>query len=267
MLGIFPEEIWIQIMFELPCYKILDLCIIPKFKQFCDKYNLIERRKIKGFPRKDGHCVIHDVSEIISCDYEDLHDLFLDPEKNIDGYSPLNEILIELIDDLDSNLVRGDIIYYKDIEFWYSKYIYDGCNIIMLEYDFDEQGHIPREFTVINNDVPTNYWVDSKENRGLPSNNYVSFNHDTVRQQLIDNIQIEHQNDTIFTTFIFNNKKYIIFFDSCEDCSRENFKNKLRGKQLFLKYIKYDTVKKFHDFKEDIPDSVLYLNGDFNEDI
>jgi len=261
MLDIFPEEIWCKIIFELPCYRIIDLCKIRQFKELCDKNNLIERRKLYGFPRKTGHCLTHNVEELITCDYEDLNDLLYGPQDHLVGESPLDE----LIDDLGSNLIRGDIIYYEDINIEYTKYIFDGCNIIHLDDDFDEEGHIPSEFTVINNDVPIDYWIDSKENQGFPFNTYVWFNHDTVREQLIDNAKIDSRNDMVFTKFIFNNKEYTIIFNdyhySEDDYSLENFKDELRGKKLLLEYLRVDEIKKLFNFDKEIPDSVLYLNG------
>jgi hypothetical protein len=261
MLPIFPEEIWIKILLLLPCYKIIDLCEIKQFKELCDKNNLIERRKLYGFPRKTGHCLTHDVSELISCDYEDLNHLFYDAEEGSQAY--LKEILIELIDDLDHNLIRGDLIYYEEIDSEYIKYIFDGCNIIMLDYDFDEEGHIPNEFSVIINDIPTDYWVSSEEHQGFPFNNYIWFDHSIVRYQLIDNAKIDKKNNMIFTKFTYNNKEHTIVFNNNNhypgyNYSLKNFIYTLKGKKLLLKYIEIDEIKNLFDVK--LSESVLYLD-------
>ncbi len=66
-IDILPEELWCQILLELPCKLIIDMHYVShKFKILCDKYDIINKRKMKGFPRKSGQCKAYDVTMLIN---------------------------------------------------------------------------------------------------------------------------------------------------------------------------------------------------------
>jgi len=244
MLEIFPDELIENILCQLSCKQILELS--KEFKRInnvCMKYNIIHKQKFKGFPRQTNNCKIHDVSNLIF-KYEDDDDKYKIYE--ILGYfnDPLNVILDKLYE-LNYDLIRGDLICIKSIDYNIGIYVFDGCDMLKLENKL-----LPQQFTIINNDIPTNYWSSKIEN--------VWFDHKFVKDELLANVKYEYNNneyrDMLFTTFTLNNKKYVIYNEDSDIEDKILRKNKfvddlsIDGKLLLYNgYLGNTSVLYLHD--------------------
>lgn len=249
-----PEEILLIIIKDLSCHSLNNLIkTYPKLVNIVNKYDLINKAKMKGFPRKDGHCHVHDVKQIFS-------DLSLNTDKSVKDASDIirknPNILSMLLDRLnDIDLVRGDLILLAG-EYNYRNegiYIFNGCDIIGLDYDINDYGSIPKEFHIINDGVPLDYWVSEKDRKGIDSG-IAWFDPTTVRQQLINNVKEEELGEAggkitleISTWFIYDNKKYTIYYGENDTLK---FLNILRTKDLLMfeendEYYKYNILQMY----------------------
>jgi hypothetical protein len=218
-----------QIFMSLPCKYLVALSITCKdLQKFINDKDLINKRKYLGFPRKDGHCAVHSIANIMQNILRISDDEFysLRFTSKINLRIVLDSILEELLRN-STDLVRGDIIDNSPIikcvdliigEFMSQEYIrekegkykcfFDGYKIITTvqntndninEYLSDHQpyGSIPPEFTVINNDLPIKYWGHILDNnimirKGFDYDTFVWFDVDTeIRNQLLENIKKE----------------------------------------------------------------------------
>lgn len=267
ILNIFPEELWINIILELPCHTIPNICEVKQLDELCNKHNLFNRKKFSGFPRKQGYCSTLDISKLIELNVEQFNNLLLESLDYLDGQSPFHDVLEDLINKLD--LVRGDLLYFSIVDTDHF-YIFDGCNLTLLDYELDESGVLPSEFTIINNGVPVDYWHSSDKNIGVPMNDYVWFDPSSVRDQLINNIKLDEKDNMIFTIFTFCNIEYGIIFQSgyefnnayhlLTDKGRLSiFKNNLSvvDQNLLLDYASNDDI--YDMFDEKLPDNIFYL--------
>lgn len=210
-----PDELLELILFELPCKQILKLCFeFARFKNICDNTNLLERRKYKGFPRKNGHCVVHN---IINLTFEDRKQMIRigDVTKFFEPF----DLILDLMNEHYYDLVRGDLIKTKHNHSNNNDgiYIFNGYRIMKLDMKWDKFGNLPEEFAIINNNVPSNYWYQRDDLEGLNHINQnltVWFDSKSVKQQLIDNIDIRTINDDkeLCTTFVMNNNTYILLY-------------------------------------------------------
>jgi hypothetical protein len=173
---------------------------------------------MREFPRSSGHCAAIDVSKFVE-NFED----------EISAEQLKNDVL-DILYDFNYNLVRGDLICFEGLDSYRNDgvAIYDGCKIINLDHVIDDYGALPKEFTVINNEVPIDYWYNTENNKGIDHNHLVWFDHTSVKKQCIDNI-IEEEGD-LFTTFKYNNKIYTIItskFDYSDEIklTKEKFDN------------------------------------------
>lgn len=203
----FLDEIWIQIIFELQCIYIINVsCVSKYFRDLCEKENLFKRRKYKGFPRLNGHCKAHDTSKYYNKDDKALrrsesHELIL---LSISSGETLNGLIEDNCD-----LVRGDLICFCGFLHRYIHagiFIFDGYKIIPLGHEVSEYGDLPNEFTVINDNVPINYWNNDNE-KGIEAK-LIWFDHKSVKNQCMDNIKCE--NNEVYTEFVFDGKSYKI---------------------------------------------------------
>lgn len=200
-----PEETLINIMNNLSCHSLLSLSkISDRLKSIIDKYKLIERAKKKGFPRQTGHCHTHNVKQYV-----------IKYGLNFAG-------IIEHLDKRNTTLVRGDLIFTKGFDIYRNDgvYIFDGCQIIPLDYTQDDYGALPKEFKVINDGVPIDYWVPTNKERGIEHNGVLWFDPSNVRQQLINNVKEEEIGEAggkinyeISSKFIYDKKEYTILYD------------------------------------------------------
>jgi len=184
--------------------------------------NTIEKRiKTKGFPRSTGHCAAFDVSNFVETGIRSDDDI------------------IKYLYDMKYDLTRGDLICYEGLNEYRNDgiHIFDGCKIIDLDYDIDDYGALPNEFTVINNNVPIDYWVNNDEHKGIDHNNLVWFDHNPVKIQCFDNIT--KINGDLFTTFNYNDKIYKIYgyrsdFDDESKMTTDEFLDLLDGNNKLL---------------------------------
>jgi hypothetical protein len=202
--NILPKETWIQILLDVNCSDLDDFSDkSPQFKQLIIENNIKEIVKMKGFPRKSGHCKSYAVSALYDDDEKDHYDA-----------NTLRTKVLGRLHNLNYDLVRGDLILFEGFDGYRNDGvdIYDGCKIINLDYDIDDYGALPKEFTVIKNGVPVDYWYNYNENedqKGVDHNQIIWINISEVKQQCIDNI-IEIDGD-LYTTFIYDNKEYKIY--------------------------------------------------------
>lgn len=263
-----PEELWCLILLELPCKLVKEICVIStKFKELIDNYNIIEKRKMQGFPRTNGHCKIHDISDLLYHDKYEINENKI--YVSIDKLKLTNNVLIVILDklyELNTDLVRGDLIYFGGSNTSYNMgiFTFDGCEILNFEFDdncilpevleeftFDYNCILPKEFTVINNGVPINYWSDNED---LLYNDIIWFNHLTVKDQLLNNI--EYINFTLKTKFVYENVIYYISYMIDEEYNITDEKDKFIdllsvNNNLMLTHEKMRINKLFLSIKDD----------------
>jgi len=251
--NIFPKELWVKILLNLNC-KDVDVLINKslQFKNLINDENIKERVKMRGFPRLSGHCESFDVSQFV----DDMnHEL---SSRNFLTEEIFNYILEKLYDS-NYNLVRGDLICFEGLNSYRNDgvYIFNGNKIVELSYEIDDYGHLPEEFTVINNNVPIRYWQYNEDHKGISHNNLVWFDHKLVKQQCIDNII--DVNDELFTTFKYNNKIYKIYayrseFDEESRITKENFVSILLNADI----LSLEIIDEFGD-----DENTLYINQNY----
>lgn len=228
---IFPKEIWINILLDLNCKDIDNISNNSmQFNDLINKENIKERVKMRGFPRSSGHCAAIDALKFVK-------------EFNENSEEDVYTYVLDKLHDLNYNLVRGDLICFDGLNSYRNDdvYIFDGCKIINLWDDIDDYGSLLREFTVINNGVPINYWENTENDKGIDHNHIVWFDHKSVKKQCIDNI-IEIDGN-LFTTFKYNDEIYKIYshrfdFDDESTYTKKEFIDILSKKDLLaLKFL------------------------------
>lgn len=175
---------------------------------------------MENFPRESGHCFSFDVSE-----YQYIKDLkksgvrfenfVSEPIVDYDfrshevDYDDIFKRTLALLS--DKNLVKGDLILFCEEKRYRNEgvAIYDGENIIKLDYEYDEHGTLPKCFTVITNEAPIVYWVNYPRKKGISHNSVVWFDHFSVKQQCIAGAKIE--NGRVIITFECQGKSYTIY--------------------------------------------------------
>jgi len=231
---IFPKEIWITIILEIPCKYIPNLYDVSyKFKELCCKENIIERRKLYGYPRKIGHCKSYGVYNYKGNVYnngniiQDNGSLKMIMKRVRSNASIVKLVLNDLLDRLyedNTNLIRGDLINFEIGD--NSTFLFDGEKII--DTYVGNICALPKEFDIINDNVPIEYWRNTKF-----ENLKFYFDIRIVKEQLINNIyysnnRLEKNN----TLFLLNDKRYIIMFP--KKLSLLEIKEKLKNDNLSL---------------------------------
>lgn len=165
------------------------------------------------YPRLTNHCVSHYIPQnIVNSDIEE-------GEENKD-------IALKYLRSIGADLIKGDLVIFDAIEGYRNEgvTIFDGENIVELDFELDEYGALPNNFRVIEANVPVTYWSHSDELRGIQHNNIVWFNPSLVKEQVISNVQYGMVSDGrygIYTTFMYNNIPYRIFYDYGNHVSAE----------------------------------------------
>lgn len=167
---------------------------------YINKNDIINKRITFGFPRKSGQCAIHDI----------IHQNFMDV-KSYNSHKTLYDNIIErfqqkpkMLDALydvliaeNVNLIKGDMLRYDQK----IHYIFNGRKIIRAHT-------LPKDYTVINNNVPVTYWKTYTR--------LIHLNIKHIRKQLIDNVKNDGLIDpkyTHYTSFIVNDVNYYIIFE------------------------------------------------------
>jgi hypothetical protein len=243
-------------------------------KRFDLEY-LINLRKNKGYPRPEGHCVIHHIPKYVieanyddetpdvSNDSDDSYDYNSDHQEHPDPYSDeyKNITILNYFISGNIEIVKGDIVIYNnhnnsengfllyrttdDMSKVNNKYyehqarIFDGNKLIKLDHYknnpnyLGNRQYLPKEFNVIENNVPIDYWLNTNhtymdEHKIIYSKYYqpyyfknpfdfniIRLNTKLIINQCIDNIKFEcipNEYISMYTTFSFNNITYRIIY-------------------------------------------------------
>lgn len=247
-----------NILLNLNYQEIINLCENIKYiNDYCKEHNILNKRRTWGFPRKSKRCEVHDVSYLV----EKIPDVKL-PKKFYEDHDEyiikksLN-LLLNLIYKNNLNLIFGDVIYAPGIEHYNCLYIFNGREIIQLDYEFHDYGHLPVEFTIIHNDVPIKYWcIDELEN------SIIWLDIRNLKDHCINNIK--EQNQMISTTFIYNNIIYTIIFSSLDGYEHEHLErfSKILHDENFL-LLEYDDTYNILNGVES--KNTLFFNYDMYE--
>lgn len=211
-----PEEIWIQIISQLTCKKIIEVCCISKqFNDLCKNNKLFERRRLFGFPRITGHCASHDLCELLGLNADTMENLISESYDLVEVL--LNDSLDKLYE-LNIDLVCGDLICLQGLSTYRNNgvFIFDGHNILFLDEEPDEYGSIPKRFTIINNKVSGHYWSsstidnDSSTTKGITHNCFCWYDHNLTKREMLDNIKFNDKDQYWYTEFISDNVNYQI---------------------------------------------------------
>lgn len=171
--------------------------------------------------RSNTHCFAHNIPVTII-------------EEKEYGYVVTEQERTQALDYLRQNnadLIKGDLIIYEGMAGYRNEgvEIFNGRRIIPLISDYDDYGSLPKEFHVIENNIPIKYWYHDHDNgtiRGIDHNNIVWFNHSLVRDECLQKIKHEFISGkwTIYTTFTFNDIEYrIILADYIDDNEYDNY--------------------------------------------
>lgn len=219
-----PQDVWENVLMNLPPIKIIEHCNeFPEVDKYCKLHNIIEKRKMKGFPRPSGHCAAFDASTE-SQNYD------LDYLKGNKLAVALNKILIKLYKN-NANLVFGDLICTTGFGGYRNDgiYIFDGIKIIELDREIDDYGALPSIFTIITTGAPVEYWCrddyrggsdhiikwSGNESQGIAHNSYVWLNLVDIRDQCINNVALESEENKVITTFKYDDIVYTLYLISC----------------------------------------------------
>lgn len=273
-----PEDLWEEILLNLNYDEILSLCITKsEIENYCENNNILEKRKLKGYPRLSGHCAAHDVSHFSEL-IPEFNNLFADDFNRsnpngqimaradaIDQLDPTDETdgpkLIKILDQTlkllyehKTELVYGDLICFGGLHNYRNNgmYIFNGYKIIHLD-DLDEYGSLPQEFTVITNNVPILYWVHENKidenhlaitiQRGVDHNATIWLDISEIKDQCLANIKTEA--DIVSTNFICNDKIYTIFLTpdpDAEEYDDDPRDANLNNKEKFIKYLTNENI-------------------------
>ena len=201
---------------------------------------LLNLRRSAAYPRSSRHCNMHYMSGAII----NLKNKFIVSDSRL-------FLTMEYFDSLNIDVVKGDLVKFDSDGIIC---IFNGQKIIHLDYADNEYGALPREFHVIENDVPIRYW----HNYCL---NLVWFNHNLVKDQCLANIKyglIGIDKYAIFTTFIYNMKIYKIFYIYMDDAVNINLYT-----YEFLDERERD--KYMEEFKVDLSSDRELIFGHFDE--
>lgn len=209
----------------------------------CKKFeikHIIENKKYVGFPRKEGKCKIHQFTDI---------NLLKSPNKI--------EILSNRIyNDIKMDIVRGDFIIINEhnlekfINYGnkYELFVFDGLKLIDLGGNKNityRNTLLPKEFRVIENDIPINYWYNTKLT-GIYDINSVWFDYSPVKDQCLNHIKYDSAiSDSgqycLYTNFEYKNDNYYIICDyihyvetQCENINMETFEIENKNIKLLV---------------------------------
>src|SRR5205823_5946734 len=113
--------------------------------------------------------------------------------------------------DNDIHIIRGDLITFDQCN---NIAIFDGCQIINLDYNVESDGSLPDEFQVIVNKVPILYWRKIDDMLMTKAFRYgiIWFDHNLVKNQCLANIK-RATNDLIFTSFLYEGVTYRMIYN------------------------------------------------------
>ena len=234
-------ELWINIIGRLDCKTILNINLTSKyFNNLIKNNHLYMKRKFRGFPRAENRAKDHNINH-----------LFCNRNGNI-SQEKENEINIFLEKGVDHNFIRGDVISFGNYQNQYSQTggcIFDGQKLMDFNFTYPMLC-CPSKFRIINNNVPTNYWI-------FTNSSLIWFDSTEVHEQRIKNIAVSVDN-MIYTTFNYNSKEYCIrYCENYEKIKRTVDESRDGLLKLFQKHKLFACVN--NSYKDD-------SNIDINED-
>lgn len=231
---IFPKDVWILIILQLPCKFIYNLYDVTyKFKELCDEENIIQTRKLKGYPRKSDHCKSYGVYDYKGNVYNNNGDIIDNAclkviMKNIRSNVylvklTLNDTLDRLYED-NTDLICGDLVNFEIGD--KSTFLFDGEKIV--DTYIGRNIIFPYNLDIINNNTQLSYW------KGTQLENFkFYFDHLKIKDELMNNIICNYKFGNIHHThFLSNNKKYVIMFSRI--LSILQIKEKIKEDKFFL---------------------------------
>ena len=169
--------------------------------------SILDERKLQ-YPRIEGFSFLHHIpkDEYIRFGYDSEEYHFKLPTKPDFRIEDAKRYFKRE----DTDLVKGDIIVFDKLKVdQYNKYIYNGINIVELDYKcYYADNVLPKEWQVIQNDVPIMYWYYS-----LKESSIVWFDVTTVLDQCMNNFKSvlrEDGNHDIVTSFSYQKTEYQI---------------------------------------------------------
>lgn len=139
---------------------------------------------------------------------------------------------------------RGDIVVFEEISGYRNNgiAIFNGNEVENLECEYEEDGHVPKSYHVIEDNVPITYWV--KDVHGYN----VWFTHQLVIDQLTENLlygDLQTRGKGIFTKFDYNNKTYYMVWD-------ESFVDDQLEDDLVYREIQLEKAREYIEMTEEI---------------
>ena len=190
-----PPELWLEILGYFNCQELNTLKLMSiNTSDLITKNDLFDKRKMRGFPRSEGYCVLHDTFKV-------------------------------------DDLVRGDIIGQDSI--------FDGNIVILMKSVYDNHFELPNEFTIINNNVPIEYWARISRKYWIDIKPF--------REQCLKNIKCEEYpgmyiiHYCIVTNFEYNGKNHKLTYMSYSNKPKEALYKKLeyiltKGDKLYVEW-------------------------------
>lgn len=202
MINSLLPELKEKIFIYLQCKYIISLSqCCSSLNKFIKGNDIVHKRKYQGFPRPEGHykTYFYDADNIIKSS---------DNSDNSDNINP----------------IRGDLMLSISKDYPIPSGVFDGCKFIKLASG--NRIALPPEFTIINNNVPINYWHRPRDGTcgGFANTFKMWFDvNDDVRKQLLENIKDDGMmffekyqpnedclDRILYTHFTLNNKIYYI---------------------------------------------------------
>lgn len=176
-----------QIFANFNCQDLRNARANKTFSNLMTK-EVVDQARNKGFPRRDGRYrqfEFDDANETIGFDKShrtgEEVDLIFE-----DYFSTFN----------DRDIVRGDIVRFRYTSgfSFYRWYIFDGC----LFHQLRDSDDLPKQFTILENNVPKDYWYNKKVNLNLipikdQINKYILTNAGKFRDKVIIPFTINRQ--------------------------------------------------------------------------
>lgn len=240
------HELWTSVLKELKYRDIVRICMVSKeFDNLCHDEKIHEYVKNNGYPRVCGYCNFIDLTDYDAYFKEIVGEEYI----NYNAYNL--KTISNFIYDIDVDLVRGDLValhYNKTKPDKNYILIFDGIMLIDFESAYvgscRSNYYLPREFTVITNNIPIDYWF--KNNLGFKYLKYAWVDIGTIKNQCIDNIRNGDQQE-IMTSFCFNNVCYTLYYyDEELECGYDyilnDFTNKFQNNLLLCDFNEYEVI-------------------------
>lgn len=241
-------ELWCEIIKKLDCKSVLNFNLSCKYlNNLITKNNLYMIRKFHGFPRNEGRCKNYNITNLFCDNFGNI------PKENE------SKITMFIEKGIQYDFIRGDVVWFGKYKNKYSQ-IFDGQKLIGFNIAAYDILCWPYKFKVINNNVPISYWFSTYSA-------LIWFDSTEVHEQCIKNITFDSDN-TIYTTFNYNNKDYTLKYNENE---KEKLKrtncDSIKNLQVFFYTYKFFACPNIDPNKNN---TTIYINEDnytFDEEL